>query len=500
LEQMKKYIEQNSIASQRQQNMPGQRKMIHEGSVLFREVGENDGALDAIKKKFQGNQKDARLQIYLFNDVLVHMKTNRKGATKSSELTWPLALVWIEDIIELDKEDPRNPYCFALMGPEKSYTLRFAEIHEKMTWMNRIRDSSARNLDDDNSGEDGVRRGKYKFPDKESGEFEGWWKYGKIHGEGVYKFCGNTYTGSWTYNQKEGVGTMECVSGEIYHGEWAADKPHGYGQLQYINRDRYDGEWKDGMRSGRGIHYFANGDKYEGEWLNNLCHGEGVYTTIAGHFYCGGWKYGKMHGHGLLVTPNGRRYEGEFRDGQRWGEGKMDYANGDFYIGQWVENHRHGKGVYHSSTEGVYDGHFSVDLKEGNGVMHYATGDIYDGQWKKDFPSGNGTMHYVSGGLQKYVGQWEAGLQNGKGALTFTSSAKYEGHFKDGAFNGHGKFIHDNAVVYEGNWKEGVRDGKGTLSVGPAKYQSTCHRSLMSEGKQANFLLIPDTPVFHFTL
>ena len=70
----------------------------------------------------------------------------------------------------------------------------------------------------------------------------------------------------------------------------------------------------------------------------------------------------------------------------------------------------------------------------------------------------------------------------------------------DPQFHGHGKFIHDNAVVYEGTWKEGVRDGKGTVSVGPAKFQSTCTRALMAEGKQANFLIIPDAPIFNFEL
>jgi hypothetical protein len=294
LEQMKNYIAQNTAISQRMKNMPGHRKMIHEGAVLFRESADGDGALEAIKKKFQATQKDLRLQIYVFNDVLVHMKINKKGESRSGEISWPLSLVWIQDIKELDKEDSKNPHMFHLIGPEKCFTLRFPEVHEKVTWMNRIGDSVSKVIEDDSNSEEGTRRGKFKFPDKEAGEFDGWWKYGKIHGEGVYKFCGNTYTGNWCFNKKQGVGTMECVTGEVYHGEWDNNLPNGYGQLQYVNRDRYDGEWKDGVRNGRGTHFFANGDKYEGDWVLNVCQGEGTYTTIAGHFYYGSWKYGKV--------------------------------------------------------------------------------------------------------------------------------------------------------------------------------------------------------------
>ena len=103
--------------------------------------------------------------------------------------------------------------------------MRFAELHEKMTWQNRIRDAIDKKLNTENSGEDGIRYGTYKYPDKDAGEYEGWWKFGKIHGEGVYKFCGNVYTGTWIFNKKEGTGTMECVTGEVYHGEWVDDKP-----------------------------------------------------------------------------------------------------------------------------------------------------------------------------------------------------------------------------------------------------------------------------------
>ena len=232
LEQLNTFIAKSAEESKKKSNAPGRRKMIHEGSVLVRESVEKENPFGTIKKKFQakGSSKDARLQIYLFSDVLVHMKTSRKrpGASKTGELSWPLALVWLQDNKDLDQQDPKNPYTFHLIGPEKCYLLRFPELHEKMTWLNRITDAVSKVLTDDNSADDGIRKERYKFPDKECGEYTGWWKYGKIHGEGVYKFCGNTYTGDFVFNKKEGTGTMECVTGEVFHGDWVNDLPSLY--------------------------------------------------------------------------------------------------------------------------------------------------------------------------------------------------------------------------------------------------------------------------------
>lgn len=45
-----------------------------------------------------------------------------------------------------------------------------------------------------------------------------------------------------------------------------------------------------------------------------------------------------------------------------------------------------------------------------------------------------------------------------------------------------------------------MREGKATMAVGPSKFQSTCNRGLMAQGKQVNFLIVPDAPVIHFEL
>ena len=116
-----------------------------------------------------------------------------------------------------------------LVGPRKSYTLHFPEgvdgQQEKQLWVTKITDTVSKVLNEENAPDEVNRFGQYKFPDKQGGEYEGWWRFGKIHGQGTFKIFGNTYTGDWEYNRKSGIGTFVSVTGEVYHGEWKDDKP-----------------------------------------------------------------------------------------------------------------------------------------------------------------------------------------------------------------------------------------------------------------------------------
>ena len=79
---------------------------MHEGIVVIKENSDDKSGISNIKNKFKSKSKDNRLQIYLFNDVLIHVKSSKKKAgpvpTTSGELTWPLQLVWLLDVKELD--------------------------------------------------------------------------------------------------------------------------------------------------------------------------------------------------------------------------------------------------------------------------------------------------------------------------------------------------------------------------------------------------------------
>ena len=110
-----------------------------------------------------------------------------------------------------------------LVGPQKVYHLKFPDVSDKNLWLKRFRDSINKAIEGKNQT-DTVRYGKYKFP-RGGGEYEGWWKFGRIHGEGIFTFFGNKYSGQWEYNFKNGIGTQEFLTGEVYHGEWKDNQP-----------------------------------------------------------------------------------------------------------------------------------------------------------------------------------------------------------------------------------------------------------------------------------
>lgn len=42
---------------------------------------------------------------------------------------------------------------------------------------------------------------------------------------------GNSYTGSWFQDKRQGHGTMNWVTkGQVYNGEWSDDLPNGLGE------------------------------------------------------------------------------------------------------------------------------------------------------------------------------------------------------------------------------------------------------------------------------
>ena len=184
----------------------------------------------AKKFKAKGLFKEVKITVWLFNDVLAHLlssKSKKKTNVASTKYTWPLELVWVKDIPEIETSDTKMPYSFLLVGPRTTHTLRFPDPTEKKKWMKVFEDAIASCLTEENApdAKQMCRYGTYEFPDKDRGTYQGWWKFGKIHGQGIYSFYGNKFTGMFEYNQKCGQGTMELSSGEVYNGEWKDDLP-----------------------------------------------------------------------------------------------------------------------------------------------------------------------------------------------------------------------------------------------------------------------------------
>ena len=147
-----------------------------------------------------------------------------------------------------------------MIGPMKTYTLKFSTEAEKRKWLAVIREAIDDQLTEDNapstkspfiptlmhwplrdaSLDPETRFGEYTFPSRDGmkdGMYVGWWEFGRIHGYGTRTYYDNVYEGDWVYNTKEGQGRMQLISGEVYNGEWREDQPRTSGPGAILRND-----------------------------------------------------------------------------------------------------------------------------------------------------------------------------------------------------------------------------------------------------------------------
>ena len=167
---------------------------------------------------------------------------------------------------------------------------------------------------------------------------------------------------------------------DVYEGEFKNGKRHGEGIYFYENEFFYIGDWKkDKIDGEKGIFIKNNNEAYIGKWENGeIIEGnyrqsniyikkeiilsteffdenyKGILNKIIGNkdvvHYEGTFKDWKFNGKGKYINKNGDIYEGEFKDNKYNGYGKMIYKNGDKYEGQWKNGKKHGEGtmtIYH---------------------------------------------------------------------------------------------------------------------------------------------------------
>lgn len=190
----------------------------------------------------------------------------------------------------------------------------------------------------------GVRhgRGLYYHPQPEEFYYEGEWANGLFEGKGIcyygpkgcqhryegefvgglregegkmYYGTGNTYTGKWKNNLRDGHGKfIWAETGSYYIGDFKEGKMDGRGEIvyafsaatpsvQFVQANRYLGQFEDSQRSGRGIFYYANGAVYNGEWMDNKKNGNGVYTSRDGRVYHSEFQNGSIFEDGQLFVP-----------------------------------------------------------------------------------------------------------------------------------------------------------------------------------------------------
>ncbi len=209
-------------------------------------------------------------------------------------------------------------------------------------------------------------------------EYEGDWKNGQKHGDGVYSWInGDKYVGKFR-NDNFFKGRKVWSNGDVYNGYWENSQMHGYGKLE-----KADGEIQEGE-------FVRNKLLASGVCVGNCVNGYGTILYPSGNRYEGNWKYQKQYGKGTLSLKNGDKYVGEFLDGYRNGQGTYYWENGDKYVGEFVKNKRTGYGSYSYKNGELYIGDFKDDKKHGNGIFTYRDGKKCEGRWSKNEKLSNG--------------------------------------------------------------------------------------------------------------
>ncbi|KAL6045379.1 Morn repeat domain containing protein, variant 2 [Balamuthia mandrillaris] len=99
-----------------------------------------------------------------------------------------------------------------------------------------------------------------------------------------------------------------------YEGEWKNGREHGQGLRVFPDKEEhyYKGEWKNGMRDGFGVYHWPNKTSYEGQFRDGYREGYGIYTWSPTAKYEGHWLRGIEHGKGVRTWVDGDRYEGDW--------------------------------------------------------------------------------------------------------------------------------------------------------------------------------------------
>ena len=276
-------------------------------------------------------------------------------------------------------------------------------------------------------------------------------------------------------------------NGDYYEGKWKKGGPHGQGVMKYANGDTYIGNWVFGKYSGEGEKTYKTGDicKYIGTWYNNLQHGSGTMYFYNGNVYKGQFDMSKMSGEGEMIYKNNDIYTGTWNDGLRTGNGKLTCKNGDLYEGTWKNDAFYqGKATI---GDVIYEGEFSNGFIV-KGKQTGPNNSWYEGEWhngkfmngkcfivnknssfKGEVKDGSILIGKQTGPNSSwYEGEWHNGkFMNGKCLIT-NEKNYYKGEIKDGEYyNGEGKcVINDN--YYNGKWNNGIFIGKCDLQK-PAK-------------------------------
>ena len=236
---------------------------------------------------------------------------------------------------------------------------------------------------------------------------------------------GSTYRGTVRGGQRDGTGEYVSKSNR-YQGGWKDGLMHGQGVYTWDNGDRYEGEFARDLPHGKGKYHFANGDSYAGDVDGGVVVGKGTYVSNNGVRYDGFFVGGMPNGTGVYRYPSGDRYEGEVVAGNLQGNGRYFQKDGGRIEASFVDGLAQGRGVAYFFNGDRYEGDIRRGHLTGQGTYFYATGLKYEGQVLNALPEGRGVLWLVDG--SRFEGVFENGLRKATGVLVNPDGTKTPAH------------------------------------------------------------------------
>lgn len=122
---------------------------------------------------------------------------------------------------------------------------------------------------------------------------------------------------------------MKYPNGDTYSGMWFRNKKQGQGTYTYKNGDVYTGEWKEDRKEGKGTFYNPN-TQYQliGRWKDGKLT-KGKWVLGDGTVYNGNFEYNRPTGYGIFTFPNGNQSEGIYEKKRKQQNGEEDDEDED---------------------------------------------------------------------------------------------------------------------------------------------------------------------------
>ena len=104
-----------------------------------------------------------------------------------------------------------------------------------------------------------VQNGFGTYVHADGSAYEGNWKDGMRHGQGIYKLHGDVYEGMQHFLCLRSFPLISNPNPNLNPGNWENDYPNGKGKYTFSNGETYEGDYVQGRRSGKGLYRYANG-------------------------------------------------------------------------------------------------------------------------------------------------------------------------------------------------------------------------------------------------